>query len=87
MAASAWITGILYSALHTGITFEISFCGGNVVDQFFCEIPQLLNLACSDLYLIEVGFLIFSSFLGLSCFLFIIVVICSDLQSSPENPL
>ncbi|CAM5171412.1 unnamed protein product [Eretmochelys imbricata] len=73
MAASAWITGILYSALHTGITFEISFCGGNVVDQFFCEIPQLLNLACSDLYLIEVGFLIFSSFLGLSCFLFIIV--------------
>ncbi|XP_029769845.1 olfactory receptor 14A16-like, partial [Terrapene carolina triunguis] len=47
MAASAWISGILYSALHTGNTFAISFCGGNVVDQFFCDIPQLLKLACS----------------------------------------
>ncbi|XP_039353416.1 olfactory receptor 14A16-like [Mauremys reevesii] len=27
MAASAWISGILYSALHTGNTFVISFCG------------------------------------------------------------
>nr|XP_032619115.1 olfactory receptor 14C36-like [Chelonoidis abingdonii] len=48
MAAGVWISGILYSALHTGSTFVISFCGGNVVDQFFCEIPQLLKLACSD---------------------------------------
>ncbi|KAM7146218.1 olfactory receptor 14I1-like [Macrochelys suwanniensis] len=73
MTASAWISVILYSAVHTGNTFAISFCGGNVVDQFFCEIPQLLKLACSDSDLSEVGFLIFSLFLWLSCFVFIIV--------------
>nr|XP_005310348.3 olfactory receptor 14A16-like [Chrysemys picta bellii] len=73
MAASAWISGILYSALHTRNTFAMSFCGGNMVDQFFCEIPQLLKLACSDSYLIEVGFLIFSLCLDSSCFVFIIV--------------
>ncbi|XP_053903756.1 olfactory receptor 14A16-like [Malaclemys terrapin pileata] len=73
MAASAWISVILYSAVHTGNTFAISFCGVNVVDQFFCEIPQLLKLACSDSDLSEVGFLIFSLFLWLSCFVFIIV--------------
>uniref|UniRef100_A0A8C3XME3 Olfactory receptor n=1 Tax=Chelydra serpentina TaxID=8475 RepID=A0A8C3XME3_CHESE len=73
MAASAWISVILYSAVHTGNTFAISFCGGNMVDQFFCEIPQLLKLACSDSDLSEVGFLIFSLFLWLSCFVFIIV--------------
>ncbi|XP_005286796.1 olfactory receptor 14A16-like [Chrysemys picta bellii] len=73
MAASAWISGILYSAVHTGNTFAISFCGGNVVDQFFCEIPQLLKLACSDSDLSEVGFLIFSVCLSSSCFVFIIV--------------
>ncbi|XP_053904325.1 olfactory receptor 14A16-like [Malaclemys terrapin pileata] len=73
MAASAWISVILYSAVHTGNTFAISFCGGNMVDQFFCEIPQLLKLACSDSDLSEVGFLIFSLFLCLSCFVFIIV--------------
>ncbi|XP_065271260.1 olfactory receptor 14A16-like [Emys orbicularis] len=73
MAASAWISVILYSAVHTGNTFAISFCGGNMVDQFFCEIPQLLTLACSDADLSEVGFLIFSVCLASSCFVFIIV--------------
>ncbi|XP_067390585.1 olfactory receptor 14A16-like [Emydura macquarii macquarii] len=71
MAASAWISGILYSALHTGNTFTISFCGGNTVDQFFCEIPQLLKLACSDSYLSEVRVIVFSLCLGFSCFVFI----------------
>ncbi|XP_053900909.1 olfactory receptor 14A16-like [Malaclemys terrapin pileata] len=73
MAASAWITGIVYSALHTGNTFRLPFCQSNVINQFFCEIPQLLKLACSDSYLSEVGLLAFSIFLGLNCFVFIIV--------------
>ncbi|KAM9121524.1 olfactory receptor 14A16-like [Pangshura tecta] len=73
MAAGVWISGILYSALHTGSTFVISFCGGNEVDQFFCEIPQLLKLACSDSDLSETGAIVFSACLFLSCFVFIIV--------------
>ncbi|XP_039353413.1 olfactory receptor 14J1-like [Mauremys reevesii] len=73
MAASAWISGILYSALHTGNTFAISFCGGNRVDQFFCDIPQLLKLACSDSDLSETAAIVFSACLVLSCFVFIIV--------------
>ncbi|KAM7150003.1 olfactory receptor 14C36-like [Macrochelys suwanniensis] len=73
MAASAWITGIVYSALHTGNTFRLPFCQSNVINQFFCEIPQLLKLTCSDSYLSEVEAIAFSVFLGLSCFVFIIV--------------
>ncbi|XP_065419024.1 olfactory receptor 14A16-like [Chrysemys picta bellii] len=73
MAASAWITGILLSVLHTGNTFAITFCGGNMVGQFYCEIPQILKLACSDLYLGETVVLSFNLFLGLSCFGFIFV--------------
>ncbi|XP_034645884.1 olfactory receptor 14A16-like [Trachemys scripta elegans] len=73
MAAGAWISGILYSVLHTGNTFSLTFCGGNIVDQFFCEIPKLLKLACSDSYLSEVGVLAFSVCLVLGCFVFIIV--------------
>ncbi|XP_026508292.1 olfactory receptor 14A16-like [Terrapene carolina triunguis] len=73
MAASAWITGSVYSALHTGNTFRLPFCQSNVINQFFCEIPQLLKLACSDSYVSEVWAIAFSMFLGLSCFVFIIV--------------
>ncbi|XP_065421196.1 olfactory receptor 14A16-like [Chrysemys picta bellii] len=74
MAASAWMSIFVYSALHTGNTFAISFYGGNTVDQFFCEIPQLLKLACSDSYLSEVGASAFSVCLGLSLFIFIVVL-------------
>ncbi|XP_065419020.1 olfactory receptor 14A16-like, partial [Chrysemys picta bellii] len=71
MASSAWITGILLSILHSGVTFSIIFC--NMVDQFFCEIPHLLKLACSDSYLSEVGVLAFSVCSVLVCFVFMIV--------------
>ncbi|CAM5158037.1 unnamed protein product [Eretmochelys imbricata] len=73
MAASAWISVILYSTVHTRNTFAISFCGGNVVHQFFCEIPQLLHLTCSDSYLREIVVISFHVLLGLICFAFIIV--------------
>ncbi|XP_030395340.1 olfactory receptor 14I1-like [Gopherus evgoodei] len=72
MAASAWITAIVYSALHTGNIFRLPFYQLNVINQFFCEIPQLLKLACSDSHLSEVGILIFSACLILSCFALII---------------
>ncbi|KAM7150573.1 olfactory receptor 14J1-like [Macrochelys suwanniensis] len=73
MVASAWIAGIVYSALHTGNTFRLPMCQSSVINQFFCEIPQLLKLTCSDSYLSEVGLLAFSVFLSLNCFVFIIV--------------
>ncbi|XP_061447841.1 olfactory receptor 14A16-like [Rhineura floridana] len=72
MVASVWITGFLYGVLNTGGTFASPFCS-NVVNQFFCEIPQLLKLACSDLYLIETGVIVLSVFISLGCFIFIII--------------
>ncbi|KAM7150916.1 olfactory receptor 14A16-like [Macrochelys suwanniensis] len=73
MAASAWISGIVNSALHTGNTFRLPFCQSNVINQFFCEIPQLLKLTCSDSDLSELGAIAFSAFLYLNCFVFIVV--------------
>uniref|UniRef100_A0A8C8RL20 Olfactory receptor n=1 Tax=Pelusios castaneus TaxID=367368 RepID=A0A8C8RL20_9SAUR len=73
MAIGAWITGFLYSVLLTGNTFALPFCGGNIVDQFFCEIPQLLKLICADSYRRKFGPLAFVICLSLCCFVFIIV--------------
>ncbi|NXY50945.1 O14J1 protein, partial [Ceuthmochares aereus] len=59
MAAAAWGAGFLNALLHTANTFSLPLCQGNVVDQFFCEIPQILRLCCSDSYLRELGLLVF----------------------------
>uniref|UniRef100_A0A493SY67 Olfactory receptor n=2 Tax=Anas platyrhynchos TaxID=8839 RepID=A0A493SY67_ANAPP len=72
MAAAAWGSGFLHAVLHTANTFSLPLCQGNAVDQFFCEIPQILKLSCSDPYLREVGALMFTVFLAVGCFVFIV---------------
>ncbi|POI18621.1 hypothetical protein CIB84_017633 [Bambusicola thoracicus] len=73
MAAAAWGTGVLHAVLHTATVFSLPLCQGNAVDQFFCEIPQILKLSCSGAYLREFGLLIFSIFIFFGCFVFIVV--------------
>ncbi|XP_015128017.3 olfactory receptor 14A16-like isoform X1, partial [Gallus gallus] len=73
MAAAAWGTGLLHAVLHTANTFSLPLCQGNVVDQFFCEIPHILKLSCSESYLREVGLIVTSVLVVLGCFVFIVV--------------
>ncbi|XP_027766508.1 olfactory receptor 14J1-like, partial [Empidonax traillii] len=72
MAAAAWASGFLYSLLHTANTFSLPLCQGNALGQFFCEIPHILKLSCSQSYLWELGFMAFSTSVSLGCFVFIV---------------
>ncbi|XP_054039408.1 olfactory receptor 14J1-like, partial [Rissa tridactyla] len=73
MAAAAWGTGFLNALLHTASTFSLPLCQGNAVGQFFCEIPQILKLSCSDYYFREAGLLVVGACLGFGCFVFIVL--------------
>ncbi|KAM6107475.1 olfactory receptor 14J1-like [Phoenicopterus ruber ruber] len=73
MAAAAWGSGFLNAVLHTANTFSLPLCQGNALDQFFCEIPQILKLSCSHAYLREVGLLVASVCLAFGCFVFIVL--------------
>uniref|UniRef100_A0A493TM63 Olfactory receptor n=1 Tax=Anas platyrhynchos platyrhynchos TaxID=8840 RepID=A0A493TM63_ANAPP len=73
MAAAAWGSGFLNAVLHTANTFSLPLCHGNAVDQFFCEIPHILKLSCSDAYLKEFELLVFSFSLVFGCFVFIVL--------------
>ncbi|XP_027717136.1 olfactory receptor 14I1-like [Vombatus ursinus] len=39
-ALGSWLTGVIYSNLHTGNMFCFPFSGSNVIHQFFCDTPQ-----------------------------------------------
>ncbi|CAM9142669.1 unnamed protein product [Bubo scandiacus] len=73
MAAAAWGTGFLWAVLHTANTFSLPLCHGNTLDQFFCEIPQILKLSCSHSYLREVGLVMVGVSLAFGCFVSIVV--------------
>ncbi|XP_064360738.1 olfactory receptor 14A16-like [Dromaius novaehollandiae] len=73
MAGAAWASGFLNAVLHTANTFSIPFCQGNAVEQFFCEIPQLLRLCCSDSYFRKAGVTAVSFCVACECFAFIVL--------------
>ncbi|XP_065510669.1 olfactory receptor 14J1-like [Caloenas nicobarica] len=73
MAAAAWATGFLNALLHTANTFLLPLCKGNALDQFFCEISQILKLSCSDASLRELGLLVGTGCLTFGCFVFIVL--------------
>ncbi|XP_036619872.1 olfactory receptor 1444-like [Trichosurus vulpecula] len=82
LAIGSYVCGFVNSSIHTGDTFSLSFCSSNVVHHFFCDIPPLLALSCSDAHISElvvffvVGFNVFFTLLViLISYLFIFIAI------------
>ncbi|XP_075048030.1 olfactory receptor 5AR1-like [Mixophyes fleayi] len=48
LTSSCWITGFLYSMVPTIFISSLSFRGSREVNHFFCDMPPLLKLSCSD---------------------------------------
>ncbi|KAL9820790.1 olfactory receptor 14C36-like [Geothlypis trichas] len=72
MAAAAWASAFFHALMHTANTFSLPLCHGNALGQFFCEIPQILKLSCSESSLRELGLITVSLCLTFSCFVFIV---------------
>ncbi|KFZ59608.1 Olfactory receptor 14J1, partial [Podiceps cristatus] len=51
----------------------LPLCQGNALDQFFCEVPQILKLACSYSYLRDFAALVVTVCLVLGCFVYIVL--------------
>ncbi|XP_042530518.1 olfactory receptor 14C36-like [Dipodomys spectabilis] len=64
------LSGLIYAAVHTGNTLRLSFCQSNMVPQFFCDIPSLLRLSCSDTFSNKLLLLLSVLVVGGSCFVF-----------------
>ncbi|XP_008824640.1 olfactory receptor 5V1-like [Nannospalax galili] len=64
LVAAAWVSGAIYSAFHTFNTFSLPYCGPNVIEHFFCDIPPVMRLSCTDYHVNEeVGFAVGSCIL------------------------
>ncbi|OCT64617.1 hypothetical protein XELAEV_18045716mg [Xenopus laevis] len=71
IVVSAWVIGFLTSLIHTLCTLRLTFCGPNLIQGFFCDLPQLFLLSCTNtfinvLVMFLVGILMGSSALGIT---------------------
>nr|XP_027800356.1 olfactory receptor 5B3-like isoform X1 [Marmota flaviventris] len=53
LAIGSYVCGFLNSSIHIGDTFSLTFCKSNVVHHFFCDIPAVMVLSCSDRHVSE----------------------------------
>ncbi|XP_074206130.1 olfactory receptor 7A10-like isoform X2 [Camelus bactrianus] len=47
----SWILSVLNSSLHSLMMLRLSFCTHLDIPHFFCELNQMIQLACSDTFL------------------------------------
>ncbi|CAO2644148.1 Olfactory receptor 3A1 [Lemmus lemmus] len=62
LVAASWACAFSNALTHTVAISTLNFCGPNVINHFYCDLPQLFQLSCSstqlnELLLFAVGFI------------------------------
>ncbi|EPY73371.1 hypothetical protein CB1_012107004 [Camelus ferus] len=73
LVTGSFIGGMINSLTHTISLGRLSFCGSNVVGHFFCDVPPLLKLSCSDTSMSELLLLTFTGVIAMATFLTVII--------------
>ncbi|XP_076971139.1 olfactory receptor 5B2-like [Tamandua tetradactyla] len=76
LAVGSYFCGFLNASIHTGDTFHLSFCKSKVIRHFFCDIPAVMALSCSDERISERILVYISSF---NVFFALLVILISYL--------
>ncbi|KAI5153378.1 Olfactory Receptor 14K1, partial [Manis pentadactyla] len=50
MAAASWVLESIIGVLYSAGNFPLSFCGSRKLPQFFCDVPSLLKISCSEIH-------------------------------------
>ncbi|XP_077169637.1 olfactory receptor 10A7-like [Paroedura picta] len=54
LVSTSWMTGLLTSTVITCFIVQLTFCGPYEIDHFFCDLYPVLNLSCSDVYIVRI---------------------------------
>ncbi|XP_069910950.1 olfactory receptor 4N5-like [Oryctolagus cuniculus] len=84
-----WIGGFAHSIVQVALILNLPFCGPNQLDNFFCDVPQVIKLACTDTFVVELLMVSNSGLLTLLCFLGLLisymVILCHVKGHSSER--
>ncbi|XP_075054107.1 olfactory receptor 5AR1-like [Mixophyes fleayi] len=67
LVTSAYFAGFLNIIIQEYFTFALKYWKSNKIDHFYCDIPPLIKLTCSDTFINEVVIFVFGGFACVSC--------------------
>nr|XP_013216736.2 olfactory receptor 4D11 [Ictidomys tridecemlineatus] len=53
LIVASWVGGFVHSIVQISLLLPLPFCGPNVLDTFYCDVPQVLKLACTNTLTLE----------------------------------
>lgn len=73
MVAGSCLVGFFGSFMQLCALLQLHFCGPNVINHFFCDLPQLMILSCSDTFYFQVMMSVLTVIFGLTSALVIMI--------------
>ncbi|XP_072483414.1 olfactory receptor 5AR1-like [Notamacropus eugenii] len=73
LVTACYVAGVVNSVTLTTSTFLLDFCDSNMINSFFCDIPPLLALSCSDTHVCELLVFVVGGFIQMSSLCIIVV--------------
>ncbi|XP_065422829.1 olfactory receptor 4D2-like [Chrysemys picta bellii] len=73
LVAGAWMGGLAHSIVQIALVLRLPFCGPNILDNFYCDVPQVIKLACTDTYLVELLMVSNSGMLVIVMFIILLI--------------
>ncbi|XP_015335646.1 olfactory receptor 4N5-like [Marmota marmota marmota] len=84
-----WLGAFAHSIVQVAPILHLPSCGPNQLDNFFCDVPQVIKLACTDTFVVELLMVSNSGLLTLRCFLGLLasnaVILCRVKGHSSEG--
>ncbi|XP_021519292.1 olfactory receptor 4F3/4F16/4F29-like [Meriones unguiculatus] len=72
-SVASWVVGLMHSLLQLAFVINLPFCGPNVLDSFYCDLPRFIKLACIDTYQLEFIVTANSGFISVGSFFILII--------------
>ncbi|XP_067406695.1 olfactory receptor 5AR1-like isoform X1 [Emydura macquarii macquarii] len=73
LVVGSYVAGILNALVHTATVLRLSFCSSNIINHFYCEMPPLLSLSCTDTWINEMMMFVFIGFTIITASLTILI--------------
>ncbi|XP_062062604.1 olfactory receptor 4F4-like [Lepus europaeus] len=88
IVTAAWGIGFLHSVSQLAFAVNLPFCGPNEIDSFYCDLPRVIKLACTDTYRLDIMVIANSGVLTVCAFILLLIsytIILTTIQHRPSE--